>query len=101
MHSAFFIAKSGRPGPVLVDIPKDIQTFTASYLGKKKKTKIISYYRPKLKPEAEKIDKVIELLQKSKKPIFYIGGGTVNSGSLASNNLFKLIKNVDFHVLKL
>ena len=39
VHSAFFIAKSGRPGPVLVDIPKDIQTFTASYLGKKKKQK--------------------------------------------------------------
>jgi acetolactate synthase-1/2/3 large subunit len=93
LHSAFFIAKSGRPGPVLVDIPKDIQTFTASYLGKKK-TKIISYYKPKLKPEAEKIDKVIELLQKSKKPIFYVGGGTVNSGKDASNNLFNLIKNV-------
>ncbi len=93
VHSAFFIAKSGRPGPVLVDIPKDIQTFTASYLGKKK-TKIISYYKPKLKPEAEKIDKVIELLQKSKKPIFYVGGGTVNSGKDASNNLFNLIKNV-------
>ena len=92
VHSAFFIAKSGRPGPVLVDIPKDIQTFTASYLGKK--TKIISYYKPKLKPEADKIDKVIELLQKSKKPIFYVGGGTVNSGKDASNNLFNLIKNV-------
>ena len=58
------------------------------------KTKIISYYKPKLKPEAEKIDKVIELLQKSKKPIFYVGGGTVNSGKDASNNLFNLIKNV-------
>ena len=93
VHSAFFIAKSGRPGPVLVDIPKDIQTFTASYLGKKK-TKIISYYKPKLNPDVDKIDKVIELLQKSKKPIFYVGGGTVNSGKDASKNLFNLIKSV-------
>ena len=49
IHSAFFIAKNGRPGPVLVDIPKDIQTFKAVYKGKKN-TKVISYYKPNLKP---------------------------------------------------
>ena len=95
IHSAFFIAKNGRPGPVLVDIPKDIQTFKTSYLGKKK-TKIISYYKPKLKPEVNQIDQFLKLLTKSKKPIFYVGGGIINSGSAASKNLFKLIKKTGF-----
>ena len=79
IHSAFFIAKNGRPGPVLVDIPKDIQTFKTSYLGKKQ-TKIISYYKPILLPEVKKIDQFLKLLTKSKKPIFYVGGGIINSG---------------------
>ena len=95
IHSAFFIAKNGRPGPVLVDIPKDIQTFKAIYKGKKN-TKIISYYKPNLKPNIDQIDKFIELLEKSKKPIFYVGGGVVNSGEVASRNLFKLIKTTGF-----
>tara|TARA_B100000287_G_scaffold425894_1_gene472945 strand:- start:890 stop:2647 length:1758 start_codon:yes stop_codon:yes gene_type:complete len=95
IHSAFYIAKNGRPGPVLVDIPKDIQTFKTKYLGKKK-TKIISHYRPKLKPSLDQIDEFIKLLRKSNKPIFYIGGGIINSGSLASKNLYKLIKKTGF-----
>ncbi len=95
IHSAFFIAKSGRPGPVLVDIPKDIQTFKAIYRGKKN-TKIISYYKPNLRPNINQIDQFIELLKKSEKPIFYVGGGVVNSGEVASRNLFKLIKTTGF-----
>ena len=95
MHSAFFIAKTGRPGPVLVDIPKDIQTFKAIYKGKKN-TNIISYYKPNLKPNVSQIDQFIDLLKNSKKPIFYVGGGVINSGDTASRNLFKLIKTTGF-----
>ena len=95
IHSAFFIAKNGRPGPVLVDIPKDIQTFKATY-GGKKNTKIISYYKPNLKPNLNQIEQFIELLKKSEKPIFYVGGGVINSGEVASRNLFKLIKTTGF-----
>ncbi len=95
IHSAFFIAKNGRPGPVLVDIPKDIQTFKATY-GGKKNTKIISYYKPILKPNINQIEQFIELLKKSEKPIFYVGGGVINSGEVASRNLFKLIKTTGF-----
>ena len=95
IHSAFFIAKNGRPGPVLVDIPKDIQTFKATY-GGKKNTKIISYYKPNLKPNINQIEQFIELLKKSEKPIFYVGGGVINSGEVASRNLFKLIKTTGF-----
>ena len=95
IHSAFFIAKNGRPGPVLVDIPKDIQTFKATY-GGKKNTKIISYYKPNLNPNLNQIEHFIELLKKSEKPIFYVGGGVINSGEVASRNLFKLIKTTGF-----
>ena len=95
IHSAFFIAKNGRPGPVLVDIPKDIQTFKAVYKGKKN-TKVISYYKPNLKPNVNQIDQFIKLLESSKKPIFYVGGGVINSGEVASKNLFKLIKSTGF-----
>ena len=72
IHSAFFIAKNGRPGPVLVDIPKDIQTFKAIYKGKRL-TKKISYYKPSLEPVVDDIDKMTKFLSDSKKPIFYRG----------------------------
>ena len=95
IHSAFFISKNGRPGPVLVDIPKDIQTFKAIYKGKKN-TKVISYYKPNLKPNINQIDQFVELLKNSEKPIFYVGGGVINSGEVASKNLCKLIKTTGF-----
>ena len=83
IHSAFFIAKNGRPGPVLVDIPKDIQTFKAPYYGKNK-TKSYTYYKPKTQPDLEKIKEFVNLLSLAKKPIFYVGGGIINSGTKAS-----------------
>ncbi len=95
IHSAFYIAKNGRPGPVLVDIPKDIQTFDTIYKGKKL-TKRISYYKPNLKPKSDEIDRIVEMLTNSVKPIFYVGGGTVNSGSSASHHLYDLIKKTGF-----
>ena len=95
IHSAFHIAKNGRPGPVLVDIPKDIQTFKTSYKGKKLTIKKL-YYKPKVNPEISKIDEVINLLSSSSKPIFYVGGGVVNSGNNASKELIKLLKKTNF-----
>ncbi len=95
IHSAFFIAKNGRPGPVLVDIPKDIQTFKTIYKGKKL-TKKISYYKPALEPILDDVDKVVDFLSNCKKPIFYVGGGVINSGLNASSELFKLMKKTGF-----
>ena len=95
IHSAFFIAKNGRPGPVLVDIPKDIQTFKTSYEGKKL-TKKISYYKPTFEPLKDEVDKVVEFLSNCKKPIFYIGGGVINSGIKASKELSELMKKTGF-----
>ena len=95
IHSAFHIAKNGRPGPVLVDIPKDIQTFETKY-GGKKHTKCFAFYKPQTKPSQETIVKFVNLLEKSKKPIFYVGGGAINSGSKASLYLKKLLKITGF-----
>ena len=95
IHSAFHIAKNGRPGPVLVDIPKDIQTFKFVYSGKRL-TKSLSTYKPILKPSKEQISRFVDLLIKSKKPIFYIGGGVINSGLGASKSLNTLLKITGF-----
>ena len=95
VNSAFFIAKNGRPGPVLVDIPKDIQTFKTRYEGKNKAGKF-TYYRPKVKPNQSSISKMLEMIKQSKKPIFYVGGGVINSGKLASKKLRSLIKMTGF-----
>ena len=95
IHSAFFIASNGRPGPVLVDIPKDIQTFKTKYEGKSN-TKRISYYSPQIYPNKDSIQTFVEMICKSKKPIFYIGGGVINSGPKASKLLFELIKKTGF-----
>ena len=95
IHSAFHIAKNGRPGPVLVDIPKDIQTFQTKYAGKKY-VKSFALYKPNIKPSQETVVKFVNLLQKSKKPIFYVGGGVINSGSKASSYLKKLLEITSF-----
>jgi len=95
IHSAFNICINGRPGPVLVDIPKDIQTFKTVYKGKKA-YKTNHYYKPKVKPDDEKVNEIVKLLTKSSKPIFYVGGGVINSGNKASKELFKLIKKTGF-----
>ena len=95
IHSAFNICINGRPGPVLVDIPKDIQTFKTVYKGKKA-YKDNLYYKPKVKPDDEKINEIVKLMTESSKPIFYVGGGVINSGTKASKELFKLIKKTSF-----
>ena len=95
IHSAFYIASNGRPGPVLVDIPKDIQTFKTIYQGKQK-TERLSYYSPKTSPEDKSVLSFIEMLEKSSKPIFYVGGGVINSGSAASKELYDLVKKAGF-----
>ena len=77
MHEAFEVATTGRPGPVLVDIPKDIQFAKTKYSKPKKKksvTKNLNRFNQK------ELDQLIDLMSKVKKPIFYTGGGVINSG---------------------
>ena len=96
MHLAFEVATTGRPGPVLVDIPKDIQFAKAKYIPAKKikREKILSNNRFNQKD----IDKLIQLMNKASKPIFYTGGGVVNSGPKASKLLRKLVSLTGFPI---
>jgi acetolactate synthase-1/2/3 large subunit len=79
IHQAFYIATSGRPGPVLVDIPKDVTLATAEYKGIKNVT--LRGYHPQIVPAAGPMDEAIDLIFKSKKPVLYMGGGVVAAGA--------------------
>ena len=93
IHEAFAISKNGRPGPVLVDIPKDVQFAKGNYL-EKNEINIPSHrlFEPNIKSNDKNIDIALELIANSKKPIFYIGGGCINSGLKASNLVREFIK---------
>ena len=89
LHEAFYVATHGRPGPVVVDIPKDVQFATGKYVGPKNiehKT-----YRPRVKPEQEAIRRAVELIATAKRPLFYTGGGVINSGVTASKLLREFV----------
>ncbi len=90
LHEAFYVARSGRPGPVVVDLPKDIQFATCPYTGPgnvKHKT-----YRPQIKGDAKKIAKAVEMIAKAKRPVIYGGGGIINSGPKAVELFGKFVK---------
>ncbi len=96
IHEAFYVAKSGRPGPVVIDIPKDIQFASGSYIGPsgvQHKT-----YRPTLKPAPDGIAKAVELMATAKKPLFYTGGGVINSGAKASQLLREIVRLTGFPI---
>jgi acetolactate synthase-1/2/3 large subunit len=90
LHEAFYIAGSGRPGPVVVDIPKDIQFAKGKYTGPKNVEH--KSYKPKLKGDMAKIQAAVELMKNAKRPLFYTGGGIINSGNEASVLLRDLVK---------
>jgi acetolactate synthase-1/2/3 large subunit len=96
LHEAFHIAKSGRPGPVVVDIPKDIQFANGAY--SRPKDFQHKGYRPKLKGDLDRIKAAIELMRHAKRPLFYTGGGIVNSGPEASHLLRELVKLTGFPI---
>jgi acetolactate synthase I/II/III large subunit len=90
LHEAFFVAKSGRPGPVVVDIPKDVQFAKGIYTGPSKV--VHKTYRPQLKGNAQSIRDAVELMAGAKRPVFYSGGGIINSGPAASAMLRELVQ---------
>jgi acetolactate synthase-1/2/3 large subunit len=82
VHEAFHIATTGRPGPVVIDIPKNVQIATAPY--DKPKAFEHASYRPQTKGDATAIATAVEWLAKAERPVFYTGGGVINSGPQAS-----------------
>ena len=96
LHEAFYVAQHGRPGPVVIDIPKDVQFARGEYFGPKNvehKT-----YHPRLEGDPEKIEQAVSLMAAAKRPVFYTGGGVINSGPEASRLLRDLVAVTGFPV---
>ncbi len=95
IHEAFHVATSGRPGPVLIDIPKDVQFATGTYTPPKPSA---SHYHPQVKGDMDEITELVALMEKAKRPIFYTGGGVINSGTAASQLLRELVDATGFPI---
>jgi len=96
LHQAFQIATTGRPGPVVVDIPKDVQFKRGQYVppdAVRHRT-----YRPRVEPELSAVVKAVDMMAEAKRPVFYTGGGIVNSGPEASRLLRELVQLTGFPI---
>ncbi|MFG6566013.1 acetolactate synthase 3 large subunit [Sulfitobacter sp. 1A13421] len=95
LHEAFHVATHGRPGPVLIDIPKDVQFATGHYESPKPS---ISRYQPQVKGDMAEITELVAAMETAKRPIFYTGGGVINSGPAASQLLRELVDATGFPI---
>ena len=98
LHEAFHVAKTGRPGPVVVDIPKDIQFAKGEYVGPEEMDFSKKAYQPRVKGEASAIERAVEMLAGAKRPLFYTGGGVINSGPKAAQLLRELVQLTGFPI---
>ncbi|MEM6811701.1 MAG: acetolactate synthase 3 large subunit [Pseudomonadota bacterium] len=96
MHEAFHVSGSGRPGPVVIDLPKDIQFAEGSYI--KKADAITHMYKPQTEPSMEAIEAAVEMIANAKRPIFYTGGGVINAGPQASKTLTELVRKTGYPI---
>ena len=96
MHEAFHVASSGRPGPVVIDLPKDIQFADGIYQGPEEFDH--RSYKPKTDASTEKLDEALRLMANAKRPLFYVGGGVINAGGGASEDLVKLVRATGFPI---
>jgi acetolactate synthase-1/2/3 large subunit len=95
MHEAFHIATSGRPGPVVIDIPKDVQFATGKYTEARQ---VETHYNPQIKGDMDMITELAAAMEIAKRPIFYTGGGVINSGPAASQLLRELVAATGFPI---
>jgi len=99
LHEAFYIAQSGRPGPVLIDIPKDVQFAMGTYYGP---TEIEATrhksYRPQVEGDTRLIEAAVDMMLRAERPVFYTGGGVINAGPEASQHLRELAELTGFPV---
>ena len=96
LHEAFHVASTGRPGPVLVDLPKDVQFASGTYTPKRDVS--VSHYQPQVKGDMEEITELVAAMEKAKRPVFYTGGGVINSGKAASQLLRELVDATGFPI---
>jgi acetolactate synthase I/II/III large subunit len=93
IHEAFYVARSGRPGPVVVDLPKDVLFAPGPYSGPEEGRH--KSYRPQCVPDAARIEQAVEMIAAAKKPLFYGGGGLINSGPEACSRFTELVRRAD------
>jgi acetolactate synthase-1/2/3 large subunit len=98
LHEAFLIATTGRPGPVVIDIPKDVQFAVGAYYKPDADTLRHQSYRPQVDGDLDAITMAVEMMLKAERPIFYTGGGVINAGLEASDNLRELAELTGFPV---
>ncbi len=96
LHRAFHIAVSGRPGPTLIDIPKDVQFATGEYTEKSAAGD--AHYKPEVKGDIDAITAMVELMETAERPVFYTGGGVINSGDAASQLLREFVEATGFPI---
>jgi acetolactate synthase-1/2/3 large subunit len=96
IHEAFYVATSGRPGPVVIDLPKNIQVEEGPYTGSPKLKH--KSYRPQIKGDLDQIREAVEMIANAKKPVFYTGGGIINSGPAASQLLREFVRMTGFPI---
>jgi len=96
IHEAFYVAKSGRPGPVVIDVPKDVQFKKGRYVGPANVEH--RTYRPQTKGDPRAIQHAVEMMAAAKRPVFYTGGGVINAGPKASKLLRELVNLTGFPI---
>ncbi|MCB9989702.1 MAG: acetolactate synthase 3 large subunit [Rhodospirillales bacterium] len=96
IHEAFHVARAGRPGPVLIDLPKDVQFANGAY--KAAEDERPRSYKPRTEPEHTRIEAAVRMMSKAKRPVFYIGGGVINAGPEASAALIRFVRETGFPI---
>ncbi len=96
IHQAFHVATSGRPGPTLVDIPKDVQFATGSYTPPAKAS--VAHYQPPVRGDKDMITELVAAMEAAERPVFYTGGGVINSGNGACQLLRELVEATGFPI---
>jgi acetolactate synthase-1/2/3 large subunit len=94
VHEAFYVARSGRPGPVVIDLPKDVLQAKAVYAGKSSGRH--RSYRPQVKADPKRIEEAVAMLAAAERPLFYCGGGVINSGPAAAQLLTRFVRMTGF-----
>src|SRR6185437_4592522 len=95
VHEAFYVAHSGRPGPVVIDLPKDIVIGKAPYAAPAAQH---PSYRPQVDPDPAQIARAVALLKQAKRPMIYAGGGVINAGPAAAAALTQFVRMTGFPV---
>ncbi|MEC7762918.1 MAG: acetolactate synthase 3 large subunit [Pseudomonadota bacterium] len=96
IHQAFHVATTGRPGPTLIDIPKDVQFAQGTYVEPQKAR--TEHYQPQVKGDIDAITRLAEMIEAAERPVFYTGGGVINSGTAASQLLRELVDATNFPI---